>query len=92
MSQRVRRAHRVPRCRACRLPGAEGRRLVAGTGVFICESCLARLVAEDSAAGTAERCAFCGRRDVPIAGVLSSVAICATCLELSRRILAGDDR
>jgi len=32
-TERVRRfAHRVPRCRACRLPSADGRRLTAGPG------------------------------------------------------------
>ena len=85
-------AHRVPRCRACRLPSAEGRRLIAGPGVYICESCIALLATRESAAATAERCSFCGRRDVPIAGALPSLAICAACLELSHSILAEDDR
>ena len=84
-------AHRFPRCRACRLPSAEDRRLIAGTGIYICESCIA-LLARESAAATADRCSFCGRRDVPIAGALPSLAICAACLELSNSILAEDDR
>ena len=91
-TERVRRfAHRVPRCRACRLPSAEGRRLIAGPGVHICEACVALLATPESAAATAERCSFCRRRDVPIAGALPSLAVCATCLELSRSILAEDD-
>ena len=92
-TERVRRsAHRVPRCRACRLPSAEGRRLIAGPGVYVCESCIALLATPESAAATVERCSFCGRRDVPIAGALPSLALCAACLELSHSILAEDDR
>ena len=92
-TERVRRvAHRVPRCRACRLPGAEGRRLIAGPSVYLCESCIALLATRESAAATAERCSFCGRRDVPIAGALPSLTICAACLELAQSILAEDDR
>ena len=92
-TERVRRsAHRFPRCRACRLPSAEGRRLIAGPGVFICESCIALLSTRESAAATAERCSFCRRRDVPIAGALPSLALCAACLDVSRSILAEDDR
>lgn len=85
-------AHRVPRCRACRLPSAEGRRLIAGPSVYICESCIALLAARELAAATAGRCSFCGRRGVPIAGAWPSVAMCAACLDLARGILAEDDR
>jgi hypothetical protein len=92
-SERVRRsARRFPRCRACRLPSAEGRRLIAGPGVYICEACIASLGTQEAAAATGERCSFCGRRDVPIAGALPSLALCAACLELSHSILAEDDR
>jgi hypothetical protein len=92
-TERVRRfAHRLPRCRACRLPSAEGRRLIAGPGVYICESCIALLATRESPAATAERCSFCGRRDVPIADALPSLALCAVCLEISHSILAEDDR
>jgi len=86
------RVRRFPRCRACHLPSAEGRRLIAGPGVYLCESCIALLATRASSADTAERCAFCGRRDVPIAGALPSLALCAACLELSHSILAEDDR
>ena len=82
----------VPRCRACRLPRAEGRRLIAGPSVYICEACLASLATRESRARPAERCAFCGRRDVPIAGAWPSFAICAACVELARGVLAEDDR
>ena len=85
-------AQRVPRCRACRLPSAEGRRLIAGPGVYLCESCIALLATREPAAATAERCSFCRRRDVPIAGAWPSFAICTACLELSHGILAEDDR
>ena len=92
-TERVRRsAHRFPRCRACRLPSAEGRRLIAGPGIYICESCIALLATRESAAATGEQCSFCGRRDVPIAGALPSLAICAACLQLSQSVLAEDDR
>jgi hypothetical protein len=92
-TERVRRfAHRVPRCRACRLPSAEGRRLIAGPGVYICESCIALLATRESAAATAQRCSFCRRRDVPIAGAWPSLAICAACLELARGVLAEEDQ
>jgi len=93
ITERVRRfAHLSPRCRACRLPRADNRRLIAGPGLYICESCVALLATRESAAATAERCSFCGRRDVPIAGALPSLAICAACLELSQSILAEDNR
>jgi ribosomal protein S14 len=45
-----------------------------------------------AASRAAERCSFCGRRDVPIAGVWPSLAMCARCVELSHSILAEDDR
>ena len=85
-------AHLVPRCRACRLPGADGRRLIAGPGVYNCEACLALLATRASAAATAGRCSFCKRRDVPVAGASPSLALCGACLDLSRSILAEDDR
>jgi hypothetical protein len=86
------RVRRFPRCRACQLPRGAGRRLIAGPGVYICESCIALLATRESAADTAERCSFCGRRDVPIAGAWPSFAICAPCIELSHGILGEDDR
>jgi hypothetical protein len=85
------RVRRFARCRACRLPGGVDRRLIAGPGVYICESCIALLGSRESAGDTAERCSFCGQRDVPIAGVWPSLAICAPCVELSRSILVEDD-
>ena len=89
ITQRVR---RVPRCRACRLPTSEGRRLVAGPGIYLCESCIAALADRESVAGSAERCSFCRRPDVPLAGAGPSVALCAACLELARGVLAEEDR
>jgi hypothetical protein len=89
ITQRVR---RVARCRACHLPGGVDRRLIAGPGVHICESCIALLASRESAAEAAERCSFCRRRDVPIAGAWPSLAICAECAELARGVLAEDDR
>ena len=84
-------SHPFPRCRACRLPSVEGRPLIAGPGIYVCESCIA-LLATRAPAATAERCSFCSRRDVRIAGALPSLVICATCLELSKSILAEDDQ
>jgi len=89
MTERVR---RVARCRACRLTGGVDRRLIAGPGVHICESCIALLASREPATDTAERCSFCSRRDVPIAGAWPSLAICASCVELARGVLAEDDR
>jgi hypothetical protein len=89
MTERVR---RVPRCRACRLPSGVNGRLIAGPGVYICESCIALLATRESAADAAERCSFCARRDVPIAGAWPSLAICAACLERARAVLAEEDR
>jgi hypothetical protein len=66
--------------------------MIAGPGVYVCESCIGLLTTGESAAATAERCSFCGRRNVPIAGALPSLALCAACLELSCSILAEDDR
>ena len=92
ITERVRRfANRVPRCRACGLPSAEGRRLIAGPGVYICESCITLLAKPELAATTAERCSFCGRR-ARMAGALPSLVVCAACLEVSHNILAEDDR
>ena len=92
MASMAERVGRVPRCRACRLPGAEGRRLIAGPGIYLCEPCITLLATRASAAATAERCSFCGRRDVPIAGALPSLALCVGCLERSHSILAEDAR
>ena len=83
---------RVARCRACHLPSGIDRRLIAGPGIYICESCIALLASRESAADTAERCSFCRRRDVPIAGVWPSMAICAACLEVARGVLAEEGR
>ena len=88
ISERVR---RFARCRACHLPSGVNGRLISGPGVYICESCIALLASRESAADAGKRCSFCGRRDVPIAGALPSLAVCATCLELLRSILAEDD-
>lgn len=92
MANTTERVRRFPRCRACRLPRGEGRRLIAGPGVYICESCIALLATPESADDAAERCSFCGRRDVPIAGAWPSLAMCAPCVELAHGILAEDDR
>ena len=92
MANITERIRRFPRCRACRLPGAEGRRLIAGPSVYICEACIALLASRESAADAAERCSFCRRRDVPIAGAWPSLAMCAACIELARGILAENDR
>jgi ATP-dependent protease Clp ATPase subunit len=86
------RIRRVARCRACHLPSGVDRRLIAGPGVSLCESCIALLASRESAADAAERCSFCRRRDMPIAGAWPSLAICAACLELARDVLAEDDQ
>ena len=92
MANIAERVRRVARCRACYLPSGVDRRLIAGTGVHICESCIALLAGRGSAAAAGERCSFCWRRDVPIAGAWPSVTICAACVELARGVLAEDDR
>ena len=92
MTNTTERIRRVARCRACRLPGGVDRRLIAGPGIHICESCIALLAHREPAADTAERCSFCWRRKVPIAGAYPSLAICAECLELARGVLAEEDR
>ena len=89
VSERVR---RFPHCRACRLPGGVDRRLIAGPGVHICESCIALLASREFGAAAAGRCSFCRRRDVPITGAWPSLAICAACFELARGVLDEDDR
>ena len=86
------RIRRVARCRACRLPSGVNRRLIAGPGVHICESCIALPASRESVGAAAERCSFCRRRDVPIAGAWPSLAICASCLELARGVLAEDNQ
>ena len=92
MANITERVRRFPRCRACHLPRGAGRRLIAGPGVYLCESCIALLATRETPPDTAERCSFCGRRDVPIAGAWPSLAICAPCIELSHSVLAEDDR
>ena len=89
MADIAERIRRVARCRAYRLPSGVDRRLIAGPGVYICESCIALLASRESAAA-AERCSFCRRRDVRIAGAWPSLAICAACLELVRGVLAEE--
>ena len=89
MTERVR---RFARCRACHRPSDVDRRLIAGPGVHICESCLALLAGRELAADAAERCSFCRRCAVPIAGAWPSFAICAACVELARGVLEDDDR
>jgi hypothetical protein len=86
------RIRRVARCRVCHLPSGVDRRLIAGPGVHICESCLETLPGRKPAVDAAQRCSFCRRRDVPIAGAYPSLAICAACLELARGVLAEEDR
>jgi hypothetical protein len=66
--------------------------MIAGPGLYLCESCLTLLATRERDAGVAKRCSFCGRRNVPVAGAWSSVAICVGCVELARGILAEDDR
>lgn len=92
MANITERSRRVARCRACHVPSGLDRRLIAGPGVHICESCIALLAGRESAVDAAERCSFCRRRDVPIAGAWPSLAICAACLELARGVLAEGDR
>lgn len=96
ISERVRRLarrfQRPVRCSACHVPRATGRRLISGPGVYICESCIAAPPVPAGAGDPTVRCSFCGRRDLPIAGTWPEVAICARCVELSRAILAEDDR
>ena len=91
MANITERVRRFPRCRACHLPSGLNGRLIAGPGVYICESCIALVASRESAADAAERCSFCWRRDVPIAGAWPSLAICAACLELARGVLAEND-
>ena len=92
MAKIAERVGRVPRCRACRLPSGVNGRLISGPSVYICESCIALLATREPAADAAERCSFCGRRDVPMAGAWPSFAICAACVEIARGVLAEDDR
>ena len=92
MANIAERTRRVARCRACHLPSGVDRRLIAGPGVHLCESCIALLASRESATAAAERCSFCRRRDVPIAGAWPSLAICGACLELARGVLAEEDR
>ena len=92
MATTTERVRRFARCRVCQLPSGVDRRLIAGPGVHICESCIALLASRESDADAAERCSLCSRRGVPIAGAWPSLAICVACVELARGILAEDDR
>ena len=92
MANTTERVRRFPRCRACRLPSGVNGRLIAGPSVYICESCIALLATREFSGNAAERCSFCGRREVPIANAWPSFAICAACVELARGVLAEDDR
>jgi hypothetical protein len=88
----ARRFHRPIRCTACQRPAAAAGRLISGPGVYICESCIAAVSSAEDAADSATRCSFCGRRGVRIARTWPKVAICVPCIELSRNVLAEDDR
>jgi hypothetical protein len=96
IAERVRRfalrLNRSIRCTTCQLPHGIGRRLISGPGVYICESCIALASSEENAAEPATRCSFCGRRDVRIARTWSELAICLSCVERARSILAEDVR
>lgn len=92
MANITERIGRVARCRACRLPSGVDRRMIAGPGVYICESCIAPLASRESAAAAAERCSFCRRSDVSIAGAWPSLAICVACLAIARGVLAEEDQ
>jgi len=88
----ARRFQRPVRCSACHLPRSAGRRLISGPGVYICEACIAAAAGLIVAVDATTRCSFCGHRDASIVGTWSDVAICARCVELSRTVLAEDDR
>jgi len=79
-------------CSACRVPRGAGRRMIAGPGVYICEACVAEAAGQEVVGPSPGRCSFCGRRDVPNAKTWPQVAICTSCVELTRRILAEDDQ
>jgi hypothetical protein len=79
------------RCSACHLTRAKDRKLIAGPGVYICESCIAETARLNAPIDVTTPCSFCGRRDVTIAGAWPKLAICVNCVGLARAMLAGDD-
>ena len=95
ITERVRRfargLQRPIRCSACHLPRDVGRRVIAGPAVYICESCVAAAASHTVATPSSKGCSFCGRADIQIASAWPSVAICTSCVELARYILAEDD-
>ena len=88
----ARRFQRPIRCSACHRPRSTGRRLISGPGVYICESCIAAAAGPGVAVAPATRCSFCGQRGATIAGTWPDLTVCARCVELSRAILAENDR
>jgi hypothetical protein len=88
----ARRFQRPLHCSACHLPRSTSRRFISGPGIYICESCVASVAASSVAGESAALCSFCRRPDAPIAGTWPDLAICARCVDLSRAILAEDDR
>ena len=88
----VRRLQRPILCSACQLPRAVGRRMIAGPAVYICESCIASAADRGVATLSSKTCSFCRRADVQLATTWPKVAICTSCLELTRGILTEDDR
>lgn len=65
-------------------------KLIAGPGVYICNTCVARArLTEPTDAGTA--CAFCGKTDpVPTSSDDGSATICSDCLDLCDDILTSE--
>lgn len=88
----ARRFRRPTDCSACGLPRGVGRRLICGPRVQICESCIAAATGQETADDSAERCSFCDRHDARIARTWPQGAICVSCVELLRSILAEDDQ
>lgn len=79
-----------PRCSACHLPRAAGRRLISGPSVYICESCVREAAARVTAVQQPAVCSFCGHAERPVFGRWPQVSICRDCVGIAEDILADD--
>ena len=84
-------------CSACGCPRAEDRRLLAGPGVYLCESCIrdafARLAESPLGADGPGACRFCGGTYAPalLTHGAAPLVVCASCVRLMEDILSEDD-
>jgi ATP-dependent protease Clp ATPase subunit len=92
VARRIAAPIRTVTCSACGRFKAEVAHMIAGTNVYLCDSCVeqaARQLAARMPAPDAARCRFCRQMRAKVAvTAVGSVTVCADCLGLMESILA----